>query len=107
MSLFTELGRGGFGCVYSALVNVGTSTYVTAVKEFFEKEGKSASTNFEQEVAAIKSIGLHANIAQCFGHLNIDKRPFILMKLYSGGSLNDFCDDFGTLTAPHALLWMR
>ena len=93
-----ELGRGGFGAVYRATDHAHGRDVAIKVLDRFDDE--SARRRFDRERRAMGTLSGHPNIGvvHSSGFTN-DQRPFIVMELLRGGSLNDLLDSQGPMSA--------
>ncbi|MCP3988248.1 MAG: serine/threonine protein kinase, partial [Actinomycetia bacterium] len=98
----TEIGRGGFATVYSAL-EVDAGRYV-AVK-VLDAVDDSGRRRFDRERRTMGQTTDHTNIVTMFrsGYTTIGNRPFLVMEYMAGGSLRDQLDRGQPLPWPDAI----
>ena len=85
--LLGELGRGGMGVVYEARDT--RLNRAVALKMVLGRPGTAELMRFRAEAEAMAAVR-HPNVAQVLGAGESDGRPFLVMELLPGGTLEEY-----------------
>lgn len=83
-----ELGRGGFGTVYSGVLNLEGEQVEVAVKQLEDIEGKG-DKEFVNEVQVI-AMTHHKNLVRLVGFCNKENHRLLVYKMMRNGTISSF-----------------
>jgi Tol biopolymer transport system component/predicted Ser/Thr protein kinase len=97
------LGRGGFSVVYQARQSsLGRDVAVKVLTTDLASEGDRR--RFEREREALARLSPHPNVVDVIdAGVTAERRPFVVMRLYPGGSLADRLARYGALPVQEAI----
>ena len=100
-----QIGSGGFSVVYSARHTLFKRDMAVKLLNPLAKE--SERLRFERECEVMGRLSNHPNVVSVFnaGYTS-DDRPYLLMELVSGGTLQDLVDRRGTLPWREAVAYL-